>query len=76
MNLIETLKTSIYSPKNINNTKNDLNIPKTKKNVQQMGSNTSAFYADLYGIIYILCWGPHSLTSSFYMFGGVLVMIR
>ena len=52
LNLIEALKTSIYSPKHTDNTKIHFNS-QNKKN-----GNTyirkSAFDADLYGTIYIL----------------------
>ena len=66
LNLIETLKTSICNSKHTNITKIHFrNIFYIFKNqyLQKLQVQKSVFYADLYDIISILCWGPRSLTS-------------
>ena len=61
LDLIETLRTSIYNPKHTKNTKIHFNFLKKFtcfKNPyfsKVSNSKQSAFYADLYGIVYILC---------------------
>ena len=54
---IETLKTSIYSPKHTKNTKIHIILSKLKKQKSYVSKKTSskqsAFYADLYSVIYI-----------------------
>ena len=72
LNLIETLKTSTCSPKHTNTTNIHLlnfNCTTVSKNPYFQNvqiQNNSAFYADLNGIIYILCWRQHNLTRSFF----------
>ena len=59
LNLIQTLKTSIYNTKHTKNTKTHVifqNVQKVKNQYfPKNNSKTSAVYADLYGIIHILC---------------------
>ena len=74
LNLIETLKTSIYNPKHTKNTQTPFHFSKVSKHTKihifpKDIFKTSALYGDSYSIIYILCWGPHSLTS---FWGGAL----
>ena len=69
MNLKETLKTLIYSPKHTQNTKMHViffKMFKKHRNLyfqKKINKWNVRFNAALYGIIYILCWGPHSLTN-------------
>ena len=68
LDLIELLRASIYNSKHIKNMNIDFQTnlknkkpypPQRKKRKQR----ETAFDAGLYCIIYMLCWGPHSLTS-------------
>ena len=56
VNLIETLKTSMYSPKHTNNTETRFQFFKKvklfKKHISPLPPKT--FHADLYGIVYIV----------------------
>ena len=57
-NLKETLETSIYTPKHTKTTKSDfilfLLFSKIKEKSKKLSSKISAFYPDLYDIIYIV----------------------
>ena len=61
LNLIETLKTLICSPRHTKNTKihdqNEIVFKKSKIHIKkkEFKFENSAFHADLYGISYILC---------------------
>ena len=63
MDLRETLKTSTYSPKHTNNTniysKQCHVFSKTKYFSTKISSASSAFYADVSGIIFILTTQPN-----------------
>ena len=65
LNLIETFKTSIYSPKHnkIQNYMSFFKIFKTYKN--PYFQNNKFNNVSIYSIIYILCCGPHSLTGFY-----------
>ena len=69
LNLIEKIQSAIYSPNIAQNRKLHIIVLtfqyfQNKKCVSNTSRlQKSALYADLYGNIYILCWGPHNLTS-------------